>query len=192
MSDESMLPTGQVEAKDFIRFGLNWFAYRFPAVTDRIVIEVGGDIEAPLTIEDQLRTLPRTEQVSDFNCVTSWSWRGLRWGGIRFRDFYDKIVVPNARPQHGANFVVLHGQDGYRNSMLLEDLLADDVLLVDTLDGKPLNIEHGAPLRLIAPAHYGYKNIKHLHRIEFWRDDRNYHFPGPGFLSHPRARIAFQ
>ena len=46
--------------------------------------------------------------------------------------------------------------------------------MADHLDGQLLPIEHGAPLRLIAPAHYGYKSVKHLHRIEFWRSDEHY------------------
>ena len=50
--------------------------------------------------------------------------------------------------------------------MLLEDALADDVLLADRLDGAPLDAKHGAPVRLVAPAHYGFINVKHLCRIE--------------------------
>ena len=50
--------------------------------------------------------------------------------------------------------------------MLLEDALADDVLLADRLDGVPLDAKHGAPVRLVAPAHYGFVNVKHLCRIE--------------------------
>ena len=52
--------------------------------------------------------------------------------------------------------------------------------------------EHGAPLRLIAPAHYGYKSVKHLHRIEFWRSDEHYRPYGLRFMVHPRARVAFE
>jgi DMSO/TMAO reductase YedYZ molybdopterin-dependent catalytic subunit len=85
--------------------------------------------------------------------------------------------------------VVLRGQDGYRAALPLEDLLADDVLLADALDGSPLAVEHGAPLRLVAPAHYGYKSVKHLSRIEFWRDDRRYRPAGFRFMDHPRARV---
>jgi DMSO/TMAO reductase YedYZ molybdopterin-dependent catalytic subunit len=50
--------------------------------------------------------------------------------------------------------------------LLLSDLLAAEVLLADILDGLPLSMEHGAPLRLVAPAHYGYKSVKHLSGIE--------------------------
>jgi DMSO/TMAO reductase YedYZ molybdopterin-dependent catalytic subunit len=78
--------------------------------------------------------------------------------------------------------------------MLLEDLLAPGVLLADTLDGEKLGLEHGAPLRLVAPAHYGYKNVKHIGAIEFWHDRKHYRFPYPypDFMDHPRGRVALE
>ena len=97
-----------------------------------------------------------------------------------------------ARPATDAEFVVLRGQDGYRVGMQLKDLLAPDVLLADTLDGQPLPIANGAPVRLVAPAHYGYKNAKHIKRIEFWRDDRAYRSAAFSFMDHPRARVNYE
>jgi DMSO/TMAO reductase YedYZ molybdopterin-dependent catalytic subunit len=47
-------------------------------------------------------------------------------------------------------------------------------------------------VRLIAPAHYGYKSAKHLARIELRRDDRGYRPLLPRLLDHPRARVAFE
>jgi hypothetical protein len=44
----------------------------------------------------------------------------------------------------------------------------------------------------VAPAHYGYKNVKHLRSIEFWRDARAYRLAGPRFLDHPSARVALE
>lgn len=130
------------------------------------------------------------EQTSDFHCVTTWTRRSLRWSGFRFSELYERIVVPLARPRPDARFVILR-QDGYASSLPLEDLLADNVVFADTLDGEPLSIEHGAPLRLVAPAHYGYKNAKHVSGVEFWRDDR-YRYPAFRFMVHPRARVALE
>jgi DMSO/TMAO reductase YedYZ molybdopterin-dependent catalytic subunit len=205
------LPPGQRERPDFPRFGLTPFATRFPSQTDRIDLHVGfldsSDAATPSTasstnVGPQLTQLPRVEQTSDFHCVTTWTRRGLRWGGVRFADFYQQIVVPLCPPNPAsgqaatdpaaARFVVLRAQDGARTSLPLEDLLSPDVLLADHLDGQPLPIEHGAPLRLIAPAHYGYKSVKHLHRIEFWRSDEHYRPYGLRFMVHPRARVAFE
>lgn len=188
------LPPGQFEFPSFDRFGLGLFAKRFPSNPDKIEFTVGGDVAQTFTITDELKALPRIEQVSDFHCVTTWSCRDIRWSGVRFADFYREIVLPRAKPAADAGFVVFRSQDGYSVSMQLADLLAPDVLLADRLDGRDLGLEHGAPLRLVAPAHYGYKNAKHIVAIEFWRDRRHYRFPFPypNLMDHPRGRVAFE
>ncbi len=192
MAESEELPPGQVECAAFPRFGLGKFAFRFPTNTEYVEIAVGGDVGKSFTIRDELEKLPRVDQVSDFHCVTTWTKRSLRWSGVRFRDFYEAIVVPRATPRPGSTFVVLRSQDGYDQSLPLDDLVAPDVLLADRLDGHALSIAHGAPIRLVAPGHYGYKNVKHLRSIEFWRDAREYRFAGPKFMDHPRARVALE
>ncbi len=189
MSTIPTLPPGQREIGTFPRFGLTPFAVRFPRTLET-TIQIGGNVEAAVEVGKELDRVARVEQCSDFHCVTTWTRRGLQWGGIRFSDFYQQIVVPLARPSPDATFVVLRGQDGARTSLPLDDLLAPDVLLADRLDGRPLPIEHGAPLRLIAPAHYGYKSVKHLNRIELWRSSANYRPFGLRFMVHPRARVS--
>jgi len=192
METPTTLPPGQYESAEFPRFGLPRYASRFPRQVDEVRIELAGDVEYTLTLSEDLRELPRVDQVSDFHCVTTWSHRSIPWSGFRFADFYERLVVPRARPSSDATFVVLRGQDGYGASLPLGDLLAADVLLADRLNGKGLTVEHGAPLRLVAPAHYGYKNAKHLSRVEFWRDDREYRPAGFRFMEHPRARVALE
>jgi DMSO/TMAO reductase YedYZ molybdopterin-dependent catalytic subunit len=86
----------------------------------------------------------------------------------------------------------LRGQDGARTGMLLADLLDPDVLLADTLNGQPLTVEHGAPLRLIAPKHYAYKSVKYLCRMEFKPANTDYRVSGLRLMDHPRARVALE
>lgn len=192
MSDAQGLPPGQHEIQDFPRFGWGSVAFKFPASPDRLEIAIDGDVAEPTVVREELRELPRVDLVSDLHCVTTWTKRSIRWSGFRFSDFYETIVEPGAKPRSDARLVVLRGEDGYVGRLPLEDLLAPDVLLADRLDDRPLPIAHGAPLRLVAPAHYGYKNIKHLRSIEFWRDARAHRFVGPGFMDHPRARVALE
>lgn len=47
---------------------------------------------------------------------------------------------------------------------------------------------------VVASAHYGYKNVKHIGGIEFWRDRGAYRFPYPypSLMDHPRAQVAFE
>jgi DMSO/TMAO reductase YedYZ molybdopterin-dependent catalytic subunit len=187
------LPPGQFELDEFPRFGLSRFASRFPRETRQIRLTLMGDDFEAFTVSSALRDLPRIHQTSDFHCVTTWTRRAQRWSGFRFSDFFERVVVPRARPQPEATFVVRRCQDGYATSLPLADLLADSVLLADTLNDEPLTIAHGAPVRLVAPAHYGYKNAKHVSGIEFWRDGRQrYRSAALRFMIHPRARVALE
>jgi DMSO/TMAO reductase YedYZ molybdopterin-dependent catalytic subunit len=185
------LPKGQRERTDFPRFGLIPLAKRFPKDGSR-KLEIFGDVAQPITLSDALEGLPRVEQVSDFHCVTTWSYRNLRWGGVRFVDFYDRVIRRDVRPYEAATLLALRSQDGARTSLLLEDLLSPDVLLADRLNGEPLTVEHGAPLRLIAPKHYGYKSVKYLSQVEFKRPEAGYRFTGFRFMDHPRARVGLE
>lgn len=193
MSNESKLPPGQYELDQFPRFGLAQFANRFPRETRQVYLEITGDVDTSVTVSDELSDLPRVEQTSDFHCVTTWSRRSLQWSGFRFSDFYERIVIPRARPRQDTQFVFFRGQDGYASSLPLADLLAETVLLADCLNGEPLSIGHGAPLRLVAPAHYGYKSPKHLCAVEFWRNAPSHRSQTPfRFMSHPRGRVALE
>ncbi|TVT48706.1 MAG: molybdopterin-dependent oxidoreductase [Denitromonas halophila] len=189
------LPPGQHVIPNFDRFGLGLFAKRLAASPDELTLRVQGDVNHPLTLNaSHLAVLPRVDQTSDFHCVTTWSCLGVQWSGVRFRDFYNEIVLPQASPRPKTNTVVFRSQDGYAACMQLEDLMAGDVLLADALDGQGLGLKHGGPLRLVAPAHYGYKNAKHIQTIEFWPDRSHFRFPKPypSLMDHPRGRVALE
>jgi DMSO/TMAO reductase YedYZ molybdopterin-dependent catalytic subunit len=186
------LPPGQVEIDTLPRFGLWRFAKRLPEDKGGVRVRIDGAVEQALVLGEAFHALPRVEETSDFHCVTAWSCRGLRWGGVRFVDLYERLVRSEARPRPEARFVVLVGADGYRACLPLGDLMAADVLLADSLNGRPLPVAHGAPLRLVAPAHYGYKSVKHLERIEFLSDGAGYRPSGLRFMEHERARVALE
>ena len=184
------LPPGQFAAASFVRFGLGRFRTRKVAAEGPPCFALSGLVAQPGAVDSAFASLPRVEQVSDFHCVTTWSVTGLRWSGVRFADFCTAI----AQPLPEATTVVFHGRDGYRCALPLADLLAGDVLLADGLDGAPLGLTHGGPLRLVAPAHYGYKSVKHLAAIDFRASRRGYRFPFPypGLMDHPRGRVALE
>lgn len=165
-----------------------------PNDTESLRLSLGGDAIDPKSLDElAFSSLPRTEQTSDFHCVTTWSHVGVHWGGVAFAELFHQFVVPRVHPTRSIKLVALRCRDGYRTALPLEDLLAADVLLADSLNRAPLTRDHGAPLRLIAPAHYGYKNAKHLSGVEFWVDDRSYRKPGLGrIIDHPRGRVALE
>jgi len=186
MSVSSSLPPGQRAVDDFPRFGPGLGA-PLPNLPDLPTLTVTGAVQHELRLPlTDLVPLTRRDQITDFHCVTTWTRRDLRWEGIAFRDFFNDLVVAACGPRPDVSHLVLVGADGYEATMLLEDALADDVLLADCLDGAPLMPEHGAPLRFVSPQQYGYKSVKHLIAIQLWSQ------PPPGKLGakeHPRARV---
>jgi DMSO/TMAO reductase YedYZ molybdopterin-dependent catalytic subunit len=126
-------------------------------------LTIGGLVEQPTSLTyRQLRALPRAEQVTDFHCVTGWSVKSVHWAGVRMHD-----VLALARPQasgHALQFTSM--EVPYVDSLTMKQASLRDVMLAYEMDGKPLAREHGAPLRLVIPEMYGYKNVKWLERID--------------------------
>ena len=130
-------------------------------------LRVDGLVRRPvsLTLAD-LRALPVAEQVSDFHCVTGWSVEDVRWTGVRIRDL---LAGASPLPSAGALSFV-SAERPYVDSLTLDQALRPDVMLAWGMDGRPLARPHGAPLRLVMPAMYGYKSVKWVARIEVTRE----------------------
>jgi len=124
---------------------------------------VDGEVERPLTLKwNNLLSLPTVVRISDFHCVEGWSVFNNRWEGVAFKTIVEKVA-----PDEDARYVFFTCDDGYTTSLQLRDLLDDDVLLAYRLNGKPLQPENGAPLRLIVSKKYAYKSAMWLRRITF-------------------------
>jgi DMSO/TMAO reductase YedYZ molybdopterin-dependent catalytic subunit len=187
----SGLPPGQQAIDIFPRFGVPAFADRWPAIPQQPQLAIGGLVEAPILLPlSALGTLPRREVVADFHCVTTWTRQGLRWSGYLLPDVIDTIIAPKARPSPAGRYLQLVTLDGYRCCIDRRDVDAE-TLLADRLDGAPLPIEHGAPLRLVAPALYGYKSAKHICGIDFLADYARGRAERQT-LAHPRGRVALE
>lgn len=184
------LPLGQREVASFPRYGAGFAGD--PVTPHSPWIEVSGaGIEAARLDGASLSRLPRREIVADFHCVAGWTARQLRWEGVLLRDLYDTL-----EPPPGATHLRACGRDGFHTVLLLEDALGDDVLIADRLDGESLPVEHGGPWRLVSASQYGYKSVKHLHRIELHSGeppDRHVGLVAGLVLDvlapHPRARV---
>jgi DMSO/TMAO reductase YedYZ molybdopterin-dependent catalytic subunit len=184
------LPPGQRKTDGFPRFGTHLHRPP-PAIPPNPTINVIGAIRAPLTLAPtELAGLPRVERVADFHCVAGWSATGLRWEGVAFATLYRKLIEPELTPAATVTHVVFRGWDGYGSTTLLEDALAEDVLVATRLDGQPLSPAHGAPVRLVSPSQYGFISTKHLRTIEVHtRKPREQHPYTVLTRSHPRARV---
>jgi len=182
------LPKGQHALDHFPRMGLPKRLARRAPVPDEPSLRVVGAVTSELSLAD-LATVPRRDQVSGFHCALTWSRLDVHWGGWALRDVYEQLIVPRARPADDVRYLKFVAADGFYASLALEFALADGVLLADTLDGEPLPLEHGAPWRIVAPAHYGYKNVKHLRAIELCARYPSPFNGGGGLLQHRDALV---
>jgi DMSO/TMAO reductase YedYZ molybdopterin-dependent catalytic subunit len=110
--------------------------------------------------------MPRTRVTVDIHCVTRWSKFDTAWEGVLFRDFLTYVDVKSE-----AAFVVAHSEYGFTTNLPLDVMLDDGVLLAYHYDGKPLDPEHGYPLRTLVPKKYFWKSAKWLRGLEFRADD---------------------
>lgn len=181
------LPPGQ-RAAELERFGLPGFARRQVQVPARPVLTVSGEVLRPTQVEvaELLAGLPRADQRGDLHCVTTWSALDLDWSGVRLAAAIG-VLAELVQPHPDARWLLATGLDGFSACLALEDALAAGALLADRLGGNALTAAHGAPVRLVAPAQYGYKSVKGLATLEF----RRRYVPGSaGLKEHRRGRVA--
>lgn len=127
-------------------------------------LDVKGRVARPmaLTLAD-LRALPQHEATLPIACVEGWS-ASARWRGVRVRD-----LLVHVGAEEGVEVGIGSLQRGgrYRASTVSSDLAADqDTLLALELDGEPLSIDHGYPIRLIAPNRPGVLQTKWVNEVE--------------------------
>jgi DMSO/TMAO reductase YedYZ molybdopterin-dependent catalytic subunit len=125
-------------------------------------LRIDGLVRQPieLTYHDLL-ALPKVVQISTFHCVTGWTVNHVHWGGVRFHDL---LALADPLPAaHAAHFV--SAEIPYDDYLDLRQVALPDVMLAYEMDGQPLPQEHGAPVRVVIPDMYGYKNVKWVNRI---------------------------
>ena len=133
-------------------------------------LRIDGLVHRPLAFTlAQIRRMPSRTQITRHDCVEGWSaigqWTGAPLGMI--------LKAAGLMPQ--ARYVVFHCADNldanlaasgqYYESIDLVDAFHPQTILAHTLNGEPLSVGHGAPLRLRVEKQLGYKSLKFLHRI---------------------------
>jgi DMSO/TMAO reductase YedYZ molybdopterin-dependent catalytic subunit len=121
-----------------------------------------GSPERRLTLDD-LRSLPRVEEIIDFKCVEGWS-TVTQFAGARLSDFTAKFAPGS---QKAAYVSMQTPSKDYYVGIDMPSALHPQTLLAYEMNHAPLEDKHGAPLRLVAPVKYGIKNIKRIGRIEY-------------------------
>ena len=144
-------------------------------------LEVSGLVVSPfhLSLED-LRKLPKRTQITKHNCIQGWSGVA-EWGGVLMADIIKLCgVEPEAKYvvftsyQKGKQSVKPELREAqehtYYEVLDMKLALHPQTILAYEMNGKPLPVNHGAPLRLRCETQLGYKMVKYLRSIEFVAD----------------------
>ncbi len=150
-------------------------------------LKLDGLVDKPLSLSlDDLKARPRQEVTCTIECsgnsglpFLTGAIGNATWAGTPLAPLLEEAGV-----QPKAIEVAFWGTDAtdveardtkmrqhYARSMTLQDARSYEMLLAYEMNGEPLPIDHGAPLRLVAPGWYGSVNVKWLKRIEV-RDQR--------------------
>jgi len=147
---------------DEYHFRIMWHSPCPPIDIATYQLKIHGLVEKPLSLTlDDLRRLPQENQSARLKCVQCWSSRAM-WGGFRFGHLLER-----AKPKKGALAVRFDCADKWFEYYTLEELAQSQVLMALDMAGKLLPDRHGAPLRVLDPARYGYKSAKLVTSIEF-------------------------
>jgi DMSO/TMAO reductase YedYZ molybdopterin-dependent catalytic subunit len=134
-------------------------------------LEVTGLVEQPLSIPyATLTALPARTQITRHDCVEGWSCIA-KWTGVPLA-----LILDQARPLLTARYAVFHCFDAIEKGLSGEVLYYESVDMVDArhpqtilawaMNGQPLPMANGAPLRLRVERQLGYKMAKYVRAIE--------------------------
>lgn len=133
-----------------------------PIDLDAWRLRIEGAASPILLTLDDIKALPRHEQITELRCIEGWSII-VKWTGARLAD-----LVAKYPPAHTPQYVGLETPDrGYYVGLDLESAMHPQTLLAYAMNDAPLEPLHGAPLRLAIPVKYGIKNIKRIGTIRY-------------------------
>lgn len=120
-------------------------------------LKVTGLVDRPLSLTyDELRCMPRVTDHPVLVCQGYFE-DVANWTGVPL-----KYVLDMAGVQAGAKKVILTAADGYSTTLQLVDALLPGNFLAYELEGKPVPVLHGFPLRAVIPSMKGYAWVKWL------------------------------
>lgn len=125
-------------------------------------LEVSGLVDKPaiFTMSD-LKSMPRTSFVQEFQCVTGWTVPSVHWEGVKLSHILDDAGV-----REGAIALSFESYDGADSeSLTLDQARLPDVIVAYGMLGAPVTTAHGGPVRLYVGPMFGYKSLKWLSAI---------------------------
>jgi len=164
-------------------------------------LSVGGLVQHDVCLSlDELRRMPKRTQVTKHCCIQGWS-AVAQWTGVPLLHIVDLV-----QPLPSARYIAFYAFDnksetepdadgpGHFYGTIHLDLARDpQTILAYEMNGEPLPVPHGAPLRLRVETQLGFMMVKYIQRIEFiadyrsvgqgqggWREDYQFYSPEAG------------
>ncbi len=134
-------------------------------------LRVDGLVENPREFSfGDLKAMTKQEQITTHFCIQGWSGVA-KWGGVPIRDLM-AIVKPTAEARFAVFYSFAQGADGgrYYDVHSIENMRHSLSIVAYEMNGKPLSVLHGAPLRLRCENELGFKQVKWIEAIEFVAD----------------------
>src|SRR5665213_3023488 len=134
-------------------------------------LRISGLVEAPQEFTlAELRAMPKQDQITTHFCIQGWSGVA-KWGGVPMRHILD-LVRPRSDARYAVFYSLADGGDGgrYYDVHELFDMRHQLTILAYEMNGAPLSVLHGAPLRLRCENELGFKMVKWVAAIEFVAD----------------------
>lgn len=144
-------------------------------------LSVDGLVERPMVLTyDQFMAKPSMTQVVTLECVGN-TVAGefistAEWTGVSLRALLEECGAGEQ-----AYDIVLHGADGFSDSIRYGRAMAGDVMIAHTMNGVTLPLGHGFPARAIVPDHYGMKSVQWLTKIEVVAHDYTGYYQQKGW-----------
>ena len=135
----------------------------FDAATWKLqVVRSAGDT-LQITL-DEIKSLPKTAIVFDFKCIEGWS-QVTHWAGVKFSDFVTHFKLSEQAASQYAGLITPDKE--YYVGIDSKSMMHPQTILCYEMNGKPLPMDQGYPLRLIIPVKYGIKHLKRIGTISF-------------------------
>lgn len=146
-------------------------------------LSVRGAVEEEIVLGwEAFHALPTTEITRDWHCVTTWSKKDNRWGGVSVMELLNR-----ARPTAAAQHVLVRCWDdtGYTTNLTMEDFARPENLFATHHNGAPLEPRHGGPMRLVIHHLYAWKSAKWVGEVVLLTEDQRGFWEARGY--HNRA-----
>jgi DMSO/TMAO reductase YedYZ molybdopterin-dependent catalytic subunit len=176
LSNENRLPPGQSLTLKFPVLHYGPIPSFNPATWD---FRAWGEVEKEVRWTwYEFNQLPHVKVTMDLHCVTRWSKADTEWEGVSVRALLEQGLI-TINP--AVKFVMQHAEYGFTVNLPLEVVLQDNFLLATHYNGKPIEPDHGYPLRGVVgvipgrddlQTPYLWKGAKWLRGLEFMSRDR--------------------